>query len=108
MSEQTVTVYGASDDLIEIDGAISEEFSAYSSDDSGWILAFSDGTLLSVRYDGEGCWRIGRLVAGTAAFTHTPAAGPDADYTDRVTLTGDIAWCVKGTHFARAAAGARP
>jgi hypothetical protein len=98
----TVRVWGASDDLIEVDGALCEEFGAFD-EEEGVVLAFSDGTVLHVRYDSEGCWRVGRLVAGAAAFEHTPATGPDDDYTDRVTLTGDIAWCVKGSRLVRRA-----
>lgn len=88
---KTVTVYGASDDLLEVEGDITEEFGCY--DIEAGILAFSDGTLLGVQYDG--CWRITTRAKGSAALTHVPADGEYTDnYSDRVTLSGDIKWCV--------------
>lgn len=49
------TVYGASDDLIEIEGPIREEFNVY--EDS--VVEFSNGVTLSVRYDGR--WHIEQI-----------------------------------------------
>lgn len=46
-------VYGASDDLIEFDGDLHGEVSACSATEEaplGNLLAFSDGTVLAVRY----------------------------------------------------------
>lgn len=83
-----VNVYGASDDLIEVDGDIEAEFS-YSEDESNFLV-FSDGTVLSVAYDDSGMWRIGRIFAGSASFAKTEASDPDDDYSDKVCLTGDI------------------
>ena len=98
---KTVIVYGASDDLIEIEGDISEEISP--NDESPAKLAFSDGTVLSVVYDADGCWRVTRVVAGTATMEKVEAEGPDSkNYSDRVTLTGDIKWVVAGNLMARA------
>lgn len=51
----TTTIYGASDDLIELDGAIYDEFSAY---DVTSQLAFDNGAILTIRYDDDGIWRI--------------------------------------------------
>lgn len=93
-------IYGASDDLIEIDGDVSEEFNAYSSDeDAEWRLALSDGTLLSVRYDG--CWRFNQLIAGSVSFTRVeadaedkPGSRPDGGpwYSDVLTFADGITW----------------
>ncbi len=92
---KTVTVYGASDDLIEVEGAITAEFSP-TDDDSPAFLAFSDGTVLKVRYDEDGVWVIRRVATGSATFDKAPFA--DAAHTDRVTLTGDaLAWVVFGS-----------
>lgn len=104
-----VTIYGASDDLIEVRGDIYEEFNPRS-DDEPSFLAFSDGTVLAVSYGGDGEWIIRPRVRGTAALTHEHSLGPDADrredgssgYSDRVTLDGPIAWCVFGPSFAPA------
>ena len=64
-----ITVYGASDDLIEIEGDISEEFNyPYNADDKGVLLAFSDGTLARIKYDSGGMWRITPHARGTATW----------------------------------------
>lgn len=98
---KTVTVYGASDDLIEIEGAIRDEISP--SDEKPAKLAFSDGTVLSVVYDEDGCWRVNRVAEGSAKMEKVAAEGPDTDnYSDRVTLTGDIRWMVAGNYMASA------
>lgn len=99
MSEKKVTIYGASDDLIELEGDIREEFSCYG-DDEGNYLAFSDGTVLHIVYNDEGVWRITPKAKGTAKMEKTEAVSSEDDnYTDRVTLTGDVRWCVHGKGF---------
>jgi hypothetical protein len=61
-----IEIYGSSDDLVEIEGGIDEEFPA---DGAGpHYLAFSDGTLLSIDYGREGIWRINRLATGSADY----------------------------------------
>ena len=96
---KSVTVYGASDDLIEIEGAISDEISP--SDEKPTKLAFSDGTVLSVIYDDDGCWRVNCVAKGSAKMEKVDAIGSDSDnYSDRVTLTGDIRWMVSGNYMA--------
>jgi hypothetical protein len=86
-----VTIYGASDDLIVIEGDFSEEFSAAYEADT-WLV-FGDGTILVVRYDDNGVWRITRKSDGRAAMTKIEAPTDDEDnYSDRVTLTGDLHW----------------
>lgn len=87
-----VTIYGASDDLIEVEGDLIEEFNpAY--DSEGTLLAFGDGTLLDVRYAHNGVWRITQRAAGSATFEKVEAPVDEEDnYSDRVTLTGDLRW----------------
>ena len=62
-------VYGASDDLIEIEGDYTGEYNCYGTDDSdkGVLLVFSDGTLLEVKYGkGDECiWAITLLKKGS-------------------------------------------
>ena len=98
-----LTIYGASDDLIEIEGAIEEEFSALQEgDDTGGYLAFSDGTLLSISYTGDGLWKISIFCVGeNTSFALTSATDIDDNYSDRVTLTGKFEWVVMGTDLAR-------
>lgn len=91
-----VQVYGASDDLIELEGDVSEEFSV-----SGpYHLLFSDGTQLRIDYapDNTACWRIEAVSRGTATITHHPGSEDenfhhrDSDvspYSDLVTLSSD-------------------
>ena len=92
-----VLVYGASDDLIEIEGDLSEEFNP-SGNNEMCYLAFSDGTVLSVAYDRSGVWRINRVQAGTSAYEKREGTGPDEDYSDHVTLHGDdLRWATLGS-----------
>lgn len=107
----TVKVYGASDDLIEIDGKeLTEEFSALGERfedraDAGALIAFGDGTVLEVLYgipnDG-GFWRIRRLVAGSAKYELHEATDETTDYSDKATLTGDLKWVMRGDLVVRA------
>lgn len=97
-----VAVFGASDDLIELEGSIREEFSPSDADEPTY-LAFSDGTVLSVLYAKDGCWRVNRVAIGTAQYEKVEAKGDDSpDYSDRATLTGDLRWVVLGTQLVKA------
>jgi len=65
-------VYGASDDLIEFEGDLTGEVGAYDPDDDdegiGTLVAFSDGTVLAVRYGkpaANGVWALDVLVKGS-------------------------------------------
>lgn len=91
-----IRMWGASDDLIEIDGHIIEELNP--TGDDGDILVCSDGSAFKVTYDG--CWRFVPLSRGTATYTKVEAIGDEAGrrpdgtsgYSDVVTLDGDIKW----------------
>lgn len=97
-----VTIHGASDDLIEVDGDLSEEFNGNLDRDEHAYLAFSDGTLLSMTYDAGGMWRINRVAQGSASYTKREATDPSDDYSDRVTLEGEaLTWVVCGREQAR-------
>jgi len=90
-----IVVYGSSDDLIEIEGGISEEFSAPSGGKG--LLAFSDGTLLRFVYDAAGVWRFTLAMGGRAEYEKAEAPeGDDDNYSDRVRLIGDIHWVALG------------
>lgn len=98
----TLTIRGASDDLIELDGDISEEFGASYNNDQGDLLALSDGTVLRIVYSNSGVWRITPVARGTAELTIDQAPeGDDDRYTDIATLTGDIRWVVRGAEIAK-------
>lgn len=103
MGMAKVIISGASDDLIEIEGDLQEEFSHYwrDGDDKPLYLAFGDGTLVSVRYDADGCWRFVCVVHGSADLIKVEATGTEDDYTDRITLIGNIHWVVCGQQQVR-------
>lgn len=112
MSGATLTIYGASDDLIEVESsgqsrALSNEFNGYEHDDAedGHYLAISDGTLLRVKYTDDGIWRITPIAYGKADYSKKEAVSARSDqYSDIVTLTlqpgGEFAWVVCGTNMA--------
>lgn len=100
-------VYGASDDLIEVEGGVSEEFSPAM--DEPAYLAFSNGVVLKVVYDDEGLWRIqpranAHLVAIEFAIDVDAERREDGSsgYSDRATIEADVAWVVFGSGFAAA------
>lgn len=88
----SVRVYGYSDDLIEIEGDIEEEF--YHPVGHA-LLAFSNGTLLDVEYS-LGFWRI-RALAGDADIH--PAQG--GSYSDEAAIDAHIRWVLKGEEWWR-------
>lgn len=95
-----IEVYGSSDDLIEIDGDIIEEFTDYDAEENPLFLAFSDGTLLSIKHV-DGVWRICPMHLGNSKFIKHEA-DPDED-TDKVQLLGgNIEWVVFGKKTAMA------
>jgi hypothetical protein len=86
-----IIITGASDDLIEIDGDINEEFSSY--DCENGLLCVSDGTLISVKYDEDGIWRLTPKYRGSAYKGHE-LGDVEADTNDKVFLEGTITWIV--------------
>ena len=57
-------ITGASDDLIEIEGELCEEFNSYRCEGENGRIACSDGTLMKVEYDEDGIWRFTALFKG--------------------------------------------
>ena len=102
-----ITIYGSSDDVIVVSGAINEEFTALSRDtgvDPGGLLAFSDGTVLRVTYTDEGedgLWRITPVHVPDRellTITQCPVSGPG--YSDAADLRADVDWVVYGLEIA--------
>jgi len=101
-----ITLYGYSDDLIEIDGDISEEFTPLGEvdpdepGDLGDLVAFSNGVVLRIKY--RTCWRI-ELVAGQGLVEIVPCPEDDEEsYSDYATITGPVEWVVCGNTFVKA------
>lgn len=82
-----IKVYGASDDLLEVEGDIRAEFS-YT--DGNEFLAFSDGTILRCTYAGD--WSITPLATGQNSVVNHKSAetrreqGDTEAYSDTVTI----------------------
>ena len=85
--DATVLVYGASDDLIELNGAIVEEFN-YDSEDPAY-LAFSTGVVLRVFCDRNGIWRFSPISgASSISLDYCDNIYEDDGYSDQVWLHG--------------------
>lgn len=96
----SVTVYGASDDLVEIEGDIREEFGFPWPDDASVFLGFSNGVVLRVTR--PNVWRIAP-VAGADLVQVVQCPEDDEDnYSDRATVSGRVAWVVCGSAWAGA------
>ncbi len=99
-----IIIYGASDDLIEIQSTSfpDEEFNVWLDTSSDSLLvAVSDGTILRVRHDEDGIWRFTSVVVGSANIT-IEQGQDDRRHSDRVTLTGeDLTWVVLATQIAK-------
>jgi hypothetical protein len=90
-----LTIYGASDDLIEIKDDIREEF--YGGSDEGEYVGFSDGTLLKILYNRDGCWKISIVKMNAEIINRFEAIDPDSkDYSDKITIEGNFDWVVCG------------
>lgn len=100
----SVKVYGASDDLIEIEGDISEEFQAYGDDDQ--FLSFSNGEVWRVKYTNEGIWRFTPVCSvGDSVYEFQATEDDEDNYSDIVIVgptSEPIAWVVLGNQIAKA------
>lgn len=89
-----LTVYGCSDDLLEIDGAPypADEIGCF---DSTIEVRFSDGTLIRAGYPKEkaAIWWIEVLEKGTAPQTLIECTDEDAEiYSDIFEIDADYVW----------------
>ena len=95
----TTTITGASDDLIEVEGDITEEFNVYLENGDSVLIAFSDGTLLSAIYDNNGIWRLHKVFGGGSKF-HKEEGDIREDTMDKITLSGiQMNWVLLGNRF---------
>lgn len=81
-----ITIYGASDDLVEVDGC--EGADEFPSDDWSGVLVGPDGVQqmrVYCRYESNGCWSVGavqideqyQLPEWPVTITQAPAMNPD-------------------------------
>lgn len=94
----SVTVYGASDDLIEVEGDIREEFSWLASDPT--FLGFSNGVVLRIAYSDSGHWRISPVAGAAHVLVEQCPEDDEDNYSDRATVEGDVTWVVCGSTWA--------
>jgi hypothetical protein len=87
-----IKVYGSSDDLIEVEGDIEEEFTLSEYDEN--LLAFSNGVVLRIKYNDSGIWRISP-VTGNMVIHMAPEDDED-NYSDVAIIEDDIRWVVQG------------
>jgi len=93
-----IKIYGESDDLIEIDGHICEEFSRF--DSEGDYLAVSDGTVLRIVYDNDGIWRVSLVFRGSL-FDHIDQGSVEKDINDIAYFKDGVKWIVCGKDLAK-------
>lgn len=102
------TIYGTSDDLIQVEGDVDAEFLYRDDpDDPGNLLACSDGTVVRVVLAATGVWRITPVARGSSELTISQAPEDDEDRSDRATLVGEIRWVVQGIAHATATVATR-
>jgi hypothetical protein len=95
----SITVYGHSDDLIEVEGDIHEEFDI-DHDGHGKLFGFSDGTIIQVEWTKVGIWRITPMIKGSGELTIIQApVDDDSNYSDRATLDADVRWVMRGSNL---------
>lgn len=101
-SDRTI-IYGASDDLIEVDGGkAGGEVNCYGTDESerGVLMVCSDGTMLEVKYGkgGQGIWSVTLIKKGTAFVGIEQCDSEDASpHSDVASFSEPLAWCYAAT-----------
>ena len=92
-----VKIYGASDDLIEVEGTTPgcDEY-APGKDDTGWV-EFDSGDVFKVSYGTRGVWTIEHHVKPSGSrlkveIEKAPEGEDPEPYTDTATVSGPIAW----------------
>jgi hypothetical protein len=86
-----IKIYGQSDDLVIINGDLEEEYACYN---EPCYIIFSDGTLVKAEYK-NGQWTIQTEKIGkNTEVDYEPANDFEENYSDILTLNGDINWCI--------------
>lgn len=93
-----IKVYGETDDLLEIEGDITEEFMMY---EGTRYLSFSNGVVLRVSTNVHYNWTI-RALRGHELVSIVPAAGDGYGDSDVAHIVGTVDWVVFGDAFVKA------
>jgi hypothetical protein len=94
-----IKIYGASDDLIEVDGDLCAEFPVTDTGDDGVLLVASNGVVLRIRY--RTCWRLD-LVTGAGVEIVPCPEDDETNYSDVATITDPLSWIVCRNEFVAA------
>lgn len=104
-------IYGASDDLVEFEGDVYGEVSAYGTDDEdskGVLIVCSDGTLLTVKYgkNDDAIWGIQLAKQGTLFEKIDPCSEEDENrkpgpYSDVAYFSPGLKWAYACTAWER-------
>lgn len=91
VESKKTTITGHSDDIISVTGEIDEEFDLY--DSECCKIGFSDGTLLNIKYDDYGLWRITVIFKGKL-FESKYEGSVDNDINDKVLFHSGLKWVI--------------
>lgn len=90
-------VYGASDDLIEVEGDVREEINA----DRAYLVT-DTGVILYIRYSESGIWRIIPALNASSVELDFCIEDDGERYSDIAVIPHDVSWFVCGDVFAKA------
>lgn len=101
-------IYGASDDLIELEGPVSDEIDCYKEASDGLSIKCSDNTKARIEYDGE--WKIeieeegmlfDKIVPSNDEISHQDEDAKDCtSYSDVLVLKEGVTWIdIAGKRF---------
>lgn len=101
----TLQVYGRSDDLVEVEGDVREEFIAPHPSDR-LFLTFSNGVVLLVEYGAAGEWNVSELYSPVGVDVEIfPTAWVDAPvgYSETAVVEGgdEVEWVLTGEDIYR-------
>lgn len=89
----TIKIYGASDDLIEVEGDVPgcDEYGS-----EAGVVELSTGDAFRIRYTDDGVWTVDLIHGDCRSIRIEKVPHGDGDdpepYTDTVTITGEIEW----------------
>lgn len=71
-------IYGSSDDIVEIEGAVCDEYGNYDDAKTGINFSASDGTSGTIKYNGE--WKIDLTKKGKKVLEIIPSVGDEGTH----------------------------